>query len=71
MLGRLYLDAITYHPRSLAAAIDLAGGKLAFGTDHPFDVADPEGGLAAIDATLDGADRERVVAGTARELFGM
>jgi predicted TIM-barrel fold metal-dependent hydrolase len=71
LLARLYLDAITYHPRSLAAAVDLAGDKLAFGTDHPFAVADPEGNLAAIDATLEGVARDRVVAGTARELFGM
>lgn len=70
-LARLYLDALTYHRRSLAAAVDLAGDKLAFGTDHPFAVADPEGNLSAIDATLGGAARERVLAGTARELFAM
>jgi aminocarboxymuconate-semialdehyde decarboxylase len=70
-LARLYLDAVIYHKRSLTAAVDLAGDKLAFGTDHPFGVADPRRNLAAIDATLGGAARNRVVSGTARELFGM
>jgi len=70
-LARLHLDALTYHQRSLAAAADLVGDKLAFGTDHPFAVADPEGNLAVIDATLGGAARDRVVAGTALDLFAM
>lgn len=69
-LARLYADAITYHPRALLAADDLVEGKLAFGTDHPFSVADPEANLAALDA-LDEAARSRVRSGTAADLFGI
>jgi aminocarboxymuconate-semialdehyde decarboxylase len=68
---RLYLDAVLYHPRALAAAADLVGAEhLAFGTDHPFSIADPGANLAAIGGAFDEADARRVLAGTAEALYG-
>lgn len=70
VLGQLYLDAVLYHPRALRAAADLVGVEhLAFGTDHPFSIADPAANLAAIDEAFDPDDRRWVLAGTARELY--
>ena len=65
VLGRLFLDAVLYHPRALRAAADLVGTEhLAFGTDHPFSIADPVANLAAIDEAFMEADADRVLAGT-------
>lgn len=69
MLAKLHVDAIAYHQRSLAAATDLVGGKVAFGTDHPFSVSDAAANLAAIRAL--GADQDRVRAAHAEKLFNL
>jgi aminocarboxymuconate-semialdehyde decarboxylase len=72
VLGQLYLDAVVYHERALAAAADLVGSDhLAFGTDHPFSIADPQANLAAIDAAFSGSDLERVLGRTAAELYSL
>ena len=72
VLGRLFLDAVLYHPRALRAAADLVGIEhLAFGTDHPFSIADPVANLAAIDEAFMESDADRVLAGTTLELFGL
>ena len=71
-LSRLYVDSVLYHPRAMRAAADLVGTtKMAFGTDHPFSVADPETNLDAIDAAFMESDADRVLAGTTLELFGL
>jgi predicted TIM-barrel fold metal-dependent hydrolase len=71
-LARLYLDAVLYHERAMHAAADLVGvEKLAFGTDHPFSVADPEANLAAIESAFSPQDQATVLEGTARTLFGL
>ena len=69
MLAKLHVDAIAYHQRALAAAIDLVDGKVAFGTDHPFSVADATANLAAIDALA--VDEDRIRTTHAQELFGL
>jgi len=72
VIGRLYLDAVLYHPRALRAAADLVGTHhLAFGTDHPFSIADPGANLAAIDEAFADADAGQVLAGTAAELYAI
>jgi predicted TIM-barrel fold metal-dependent hydrolase len=69
-LARLFLDCVLYAPRAMRAAADLVGpGKMAFGTDHPFSVADPERNFNAIDEAFTGADRASVLHGTAHDLF--
>jgi predicted TIM-barrel fold metal-dependent hydrolase len=71
-LERLYLDAVLYHERAMRAAADLVGvEKLAFGTDHPFSVADPEANLAAIESAFSPTERVTVLGGAARTLFGL
>ena len=71
-LARLYLDCVLYHPRSMRAAADMVGSeKMAFGTDHPFSVADPKTNLTAIDQAFVGEEREAVLRGTARGLFDL
>ncbi|MFI6292602.1 amidohydrolase family protein [Nonomuraea sp. NPDC050790] len=71
-LAKLYFDALVYNPRALRATADLAGtDKMVFGTDHPFEIADPATNLAAIDQVFpDAADRDRVLGANARTLFG-
>src|SRR6266516_4231313 len=60
-LAKLYLDALVYHPGALAAAAALVGPRrMAFGTDHPFSVADPAANLAAIETAFTGDEREAV-----------
>jgi hypothetical protein len=44
---------------------------LAFGTDHPFSIADPQTNLAAIDEAFTGRDLTGVLSATAMELYGL
>ncbi len=68
-LRRLYLDAVVYHPRALRAVMDLVGAeRAAFGTDHPFSIADPVANLSAAGG-LSAQDRGAILGGTARQLF--
>ena len=72
VLGRLFMDAVLYHPRALGAAADLVGvDHLAFGTDHPFSIADPAANLVAIHEAFDQAGEAQVLAGTASRLYGL
>jgi predicted TIM-barrel fold metal-dependent hydrolase len=71
-LSKLFLDALVYHPAAVLALRELVGvEQMAFGTDHPFSVADPEANLRAIDDTLDGDERAAVLAESARRIFGL
>jgi len=70
VVARLFLDAVLYHPRALHAAADLVGtGHLAFGTDHPFSIADPAANLESIRAAFDDQDAAQVLARTAVDLY--
>jgi aminocarboxymuconate-semialdehyde decarboxylase len=71
-LRKLFLDALVYHPGALKAVETLVGvERMAFGTDHPFSVADPDANLRAIDAAFDGAARDAVRFESARRFFGI
>jgi predicted TIM-barrel fold metal-dependent hydrolase len=71
-LAKLFLDALTYHPRAMRAAADLVGiDRIAFGTDHPFSVADPEANLRGVDEAFAGADRDGVLHASAIDYFGL
>lgn len=71
-LARLYLDAVLYHSRAMRTAAELVGtSRMAFGTDHPFSVADPRANLDAIGAEFTGDDQKSVLHGTALALFGL
>lgn len=71
-LSRLTLDAVLFEPAAMAAAAALVGAShLAFGTDHPFSIADPDQTLTAVDRAFGGSERHEVLAGTARRVFGL
>jgi len=52
-LNKFYYDTITYSSPVLAHLLQVAGyAQVMFGTDHPFDIADPQAGKAAIVETV-------------------
>jgi len=68
-LKQLYLDAVVYHARALRTVTDLVGAeRVAFGTDHPFSIADPVANLSAV-GELSEPVRTAILGGTARQLF--
>lgn len=68
--SRLFLDAVLYHPRALQAAADLVGVEhLAFGTDHPFSIADPAANVDAIRDAFDDAGAEALFSRSAIDLY--
>lgn len=71
-LARLHLDAVLYHPRAMRAAAGLVGaGRIVYGTDHPFSVADPAANRAAVERAFAGGELEEVLGGVAARLFGL
>jgi aminocarboxymuconate-semialdehyde decarboxylase len=71
-MRQLYLDALVYDPRSLKAAADLVGADhMAFGTDHPFSIADPLENLEAIRRSFSESEVEAILSGTATRLYGL
>ncbi len=68
-LKRLYFDAVVYHARALKTVTDLVGAeRVAFGTDHPFSIADPAANLSAVGELTD-PGRRAILGETARQLF--
>jgi aminocarboxymuconate-semialdehyde decarboxylase len=66
----LYLDAVLYHPRALAATADLVGTRhMAFGSDHPFFSGSLEQSLEAVRSAFPAGEAAEVLGGTAAELF--
>jgi aminocarboxymuconate-semialdehyde decarboxylase len=71
-LPKLFLDALTYHPRAMLATADLVGvGQMGFGTDHPFSVSDPAANLQGVAEAFEGADRDAVLHASAIDYFGL
>ncbi len=71
-LRRLYFDTILHHPPALRYLIDLVGAdRIVLGTDYPFEAGDPDP-IGTVDAVpgLTAAERDQIVAGTARDLVG-
>lgn len=70
-LAKLSYDAVLYHKGAMQATADLVGtGRMAFGTDHPFSVADPSSTIDAL-SVFNEVEREAVLAETARSIFGL
>jgi aminocarboxymuconate-semialdehyde decarboxylase len=68
----LFLDALTYHPRSVRATADLVGVEhMGFGTDHPFAVADPAANLAGVEQAFEGSALDAVRFASATQYFGL
>jgi aminocarboxymuconate-semialdehyde decarboxylase len=71
-LRKVFFDALVYHAPAVLAVRGLVGvEQMAFGSDHPFSVADPVANLAAIDEALGGDERDAVLMGSARRFFGL
>jgi predicted TIM-barrel fold metal-dependent hydrolase len=71
-LTKLFLDALTYHPRAMRATEELVGvGQMAFGTDHPFSVSDPVANLKSVGEAFEGSARDAVLHGSAIEYFAL
>jgi predicted TIM-barrel fold metal-dependent hydrolase len=71
-LSKLFLDALTYHPRAMRATAELVGAQqMAFGTDHPFSVSDPAANLAGVAEAFDGTARDAVLHASAIAYFGL
>ena len=72
VVARLFLDAVLYHPRALHAAEDLVGVEhLAFGTDHPFSIADPAANVEAIRDAFDDAGATALFSRSATDLYDL
>ena len=70
---QFYYDCISFHRPALRAAIDTVGvDHFVFGTDFPFDEEDTLTIVSDVEAVVpDTDDRERIMQGTARELFDL
>ena len=71
-LDQLYYDTAVASPESLHFLIDLVGaGRVIFGTDDPFEIADT-GGKMALPALQerDEGEREQILGGTLERLLG-
>jgi aminocarboxymuconate-semialdehyde decarboxylase len=71
-VAKLAVDAVLYAPAPMRAAAAAVGPeRLLFGTDHPFSVADPAGGLAAIAHAFDPLEAASVRGAAAAAYFGL
>jgi aminocarboxymuconate-semialdehyde decarboxylase len=69
-LRRLYTDAVLYDPAPITLVAEVVGeDHLMFGTDHPFEIAEPERNIDAIEAAIGEANRDGVLGGTARTVL--
>jgi aminocarboxymuconate-semialdehyde decarboxylase len=68
VLRSIYVDAVVYHSRALAATIDFVGtDHVLFGTDQPFSISDPSANREAI--SVGQVDAKRILSGNAMRLF--
>jgi aminocarboxymuconate-semialdehyde decarboxylase len=69
-LRRLYFDTVTHDPALLRELVEFAGaGHVLLGSDHPFDMADPDPVATVLAAGLDGAAKAAVLGGNAERLL--
>ena len=63
-LRMMYYDAVAYHASALHCALDLVSpGRLLFGTDHPFGIADPQACREAIHGAAATEEDARAILG--------
>jgi aminocarboxymuconate-semialdehyde decarboxylase len=68
-LRRLYFDSVTHDPAVLRALVEFAGAdRVVMGSDHPFDMGDPDPVATVRAAGLDPADEAAVLGGNAERL---
>jgi aminocarboxymuconate-semialdehyde decarboxylase len=70
-LRRLHYDTFTHDPAVLRAVIEFAGAtQVLAGSDHPFDMADPDPEATVRAARLPATDEALVLQGNAERLLG-
>jgi aminocarboxymuconate-semialdehyde decarboxylase len=70
-LRRLYFDTVTHDPAVLRELVDFVGAdRVLLGSDHPFDMADPDPVATVRSAGLDAAAEAAVLGGNAERLLG-
>ncbi len=70
-LRRLYYDTITHDPALLRAVVDFVGPEhVLLGSDHPFDMADPDPAATVRAAGLDADATAAILGGNAERLLG-
>ena len=71
-IRRFLFDTVTHDPELLRALIDFAGpDHVLLGTDHPFDMADPDPVATVRACGLDGPAEAAVMGGNASALLGL
>jgi aminocarboxymuconate-semialdehyde decarboxylase len=71
-MRRFLFDTVTHDPEPLGALIDFAGpDRVLLGTDHPFDMADPDPVATVRACGLDGSAEAAVMGGNASALLGL
>jgi aminocarboxymuconate-semialdehyde decarboxylase len=69
-LRRLYFDTVTHDPAVLRALVEFAGADhVLAGSDHPFDMGDPDPAATVRDAGLSLADSVAILGGNAERLL--
>jgi predicted TIM-barrel fold metal-dependent hydrolase len=69
-LRRLYYDTVTHDPAVLRSLVDFAGPEhVLAGSDHPFDMADPDPGATVRAAGLDEEAQALILHGNAERLL--
>lgn len=70
-LRHILFDTCVAHPTLLRSLVALVGpGNVVFGTDFPFEVGDPEGGIALpVLQALDPGTRDMILSGTMRSVL--
>jgi aminocarboxymuconate-semialdehyde decarboxylase len=70
-LRRLYFDTVVFDPAILRAVVEFAGADhVLAGSDHPFDMGDPDPTATVRAAGLDPADEAAILGGNAERLLG-
>ena len=69
-LRRLYFDTVVFDPAVLRALVDFAGADhVLAGSDHPFDMGDPDPAATVRAADLDPAAEAAILGGNAERLL--
>jgi aminocarboxymuconate-semialdehyde decarboxylase len=70
--SRLYFDSIVFETHTLRFLVDKVGAeRVMLGSDYPFPIGDPAPRAVIENAGFDAHDRELMLGGVARNLFGL
>jgi aminocarboxymuconate-semialdehyde decarboxylase len=71
-LGRFYVDSLVHDADTLRNLVRLVGAdRVALGSDYPFPLGEAEPGRLIESMDWSVAEKERLLAGTAREFLGL